>query len=59
MEKAFALRIENHLSYFDSLHATVAISAEATLVGFDKKYSSVKELTYLHPGKLLETPKGS
>jgi len=58
MEKALALRTEHHLSYFDSLHAAVAISAGATLVSFDKKYSGVKELTYLHPSKLIETPKG-
>ena len=59
MERALALRTQHHFSYFDSLHAAVAISAEATLVSFDKKYSSVKEFRYLHPSKLLETPKGS
>ncbi|MEM3717352.1 PIN domain-containing protein [Thermofilum sp.] len=59
MDKALALRTQHHLFYFDSLHAAVAISAEATLVSFDKKYSSVKELRYLHPSKLQEIPKSS
>jgi len=57
--KALALRAEYGLSYFDSLHAAVAVSTGATLVSFDKRYAIVRELAYLHPSELVKGLKGS
>ena len=59
LEKALALRAGHGLSYFDSLHAAVAVSAGATLVSFDRQYATVRELSYTHPRELLEKLKGS
>ena len=57
--KALALRAEYGLSYFDSLHAAVAVSTGATLVSFDKRYAIIRELAYLHPSELVKGLKGS
>jgi predicted nucleic acid-binding protein len=54
LSKALALRAEYGLSYFDSLHAAVALSTGATLVSFDRRYAGVRGLAYLHPSELPE-----
>jgi hypothetical protein len=40
--KGAGVRAEYGLSYFDSLHATAAMSTGATLVSFDKRYAGIK-----------------
>jgi len=50
---AWELRNKYGLSFFDSLHAAVAIEERDILVSYDRAYSSVKELTYIRPADLL------
>jgi predicted nucleic acid-binding protein len=57
--KGAGVRAEYGLSYFDSLHATAAISTGATLVSFDKRYAGIRGLAYLHASVLLEELEGS
>ncbi len=47
--KAFILRENFGLTYFDSLHAATAIVEGALLISSDGIYSTVKGLKYLHP----------
>lgn len=48
---ALACRLrENYtLTYFDSLRASVAVFEDLELVSYDKRYSEVRELKYIHP----------
>lgn len=39
------------LTYFDSLHAAVAMIENLELVSYDKEYGKVRELKYKHPEK--------
>lgn len=53
--EAEKLRERYGLSYFDSLHAAVAIVEGRTLVSYDARaYSRISELDYVHPSLLLE-----
>ncbi len=54
MLKAWKLREQYHLTYFDSLHASTAIIEDEPLVSYDKTYSTIKELKYLAPTQLLK-----
>ncbi|MBS7637678.1 PIN domain-containing protein [Candidatus Bathyarchaeota archaeon] len=48
--EAFRLRGENKtLTYFDSLHAAVAIVEDLELVSYDSIYSKIQGLKYSHP----------
>jgi predicted nucleic acid-binding protein len=58
LERASELRPKYGLSYFDSLHAAVAVSAGATLISFDRRYANVEGLAYIHPREFLESLKG-
>gem|GEM_PF-569535 len=52
--EAWSLRDQyKWLTYFDSLHAAVAVTENLELISYDKKYRKVKELTYNHPSKYL------
>lgn len=50
---AHALRRKYGLSYFDSLHAAVALTEDVELVSYDRVYEAVAEVKYLHPLDLL------
>ena len=51
--KAEELRRQYGLTYFDSLHAAVAITSNMQLVSYDHKaYSKIKGLRYLHPSNV-------
>ncbi|RLF18430.1 MAG: hypothetical protein DRZ82_08210 [Thermoprotei archaeon] len=52
---AWNFRKKYGLTFFDSLHAAVAVRENDMLVSFDRKYSIVKELKYVHPLSLLES----
>ncbi len=48
--EAFRLRRENkNLTYFDSLHAAVAIVEGLEMVSYDSEYSKIQGLKYSHP----------
>ncbi len=47
--KARYLRKKYRLTYFDSLHASVAILEDELLVSIDKTYTAVKELKHIDP----------
>jgi len=47
--KAFNLRKKYNVSYFDSLHASVAIVKNVLLLSSDSAYSKIKELKVMHP----------
>jgi len=50
--EAFKLREKyGNLTYFDSLHAAVAIFEGMELVSYDKEYAKVTELRHNHPDK--------
>lgn len=49
------LRETYGLSYFDSLHAAVAISENDILLSYNQVYSKVTELKYLHPLKMAKS----
>jgi len=53
LAKAWELRSGYDLSFFDSLHAAVAIEEGEALVSYDRKYSDIEELTYIYPTDLL------
>lgn len=40
------------LTYFDSLHAAVAIIEDLELVSYDKEYTKIDTLKYRHPGHI-------
>ena len=42
------------LTYFDSLHASVALIEEAELLSYDAVYSKIPGLRWLHPRRALE-----
>ena len=42
-----------HLTYFDSLHASVGIVEDMELVSYDKEYAKVTELKYNYPDKYV------
>jgi len=50
---AWELREKYNLTFFDSLHAASAIVSGEVLVSYDKSYSNVEELDYIHPRDLL------
>ena len=50
---AYNLRNKYNLTYFDSLHAAIAIENNEILVSYDKSYEKVKELRYTHPARYL------
>ncbi len=50
---AWKLREKYNLTFFDSLHASSAIVSGEVLVSYDKSYSNVEELDYIHPRDLL------
>lgn len=43
------------LTYFDSLHAAVAITENDVLLSYNQVYSRVTELKYIHPSKMLKS----
>lgn len=49
--RAAALESKYWLSYFDSLHAAVAIEEGHTMISSDGQYGKVTELTLMHPRK--------
>ncbi len=49
---AWELRERYELTYFDSLHASTAISEGLPLVSFNKVYAKVRELRYVNPREL-------
>lgn len=50
---AHKLREQYGLTYFDSLHATIALAGNLELVSFDKgAYSKIPNLKYRHPHDL-------
>ncbi len=49
---AWELRRKYALTYFDSLHAAVAIAAGEPLASYDEIYRRVKELKHIHPSSL-------
>jgi len=51
--RAWDLRNRYNLTFFDSLHAAVAIEESEVLMSYDRVYSIVKELKYLHPRDFL------
>lgn len=55
MTLAKRLRESYGLTYFDSLHAAVAISEDDVLVSYNQVYSKIPELKYLHPSKMLSS----
>lgn len=48
------LREAYNLTYFDSLHAAVAITENDVLLSYNQVYSKISELKYLHPSKMLK-----
>ena len=51
--KAYELRRNYELTYFDSLHAATAIIESLELISFDAKaYSTIRGLKYKHPSLL-------
>jgi predicted nucleic acid-binding protein len=53
--EAERLRAHHGLSYFDSLHAAVAMVEEMTLISYDwRAYSRIRRLDYAHPSGLPE-----
>ena len=51
--RAWILRREYGLGFFDSLHAAAALESGEILVSFDRTYSKVRGLRYEHPSSLL------
>jgi len=49
---AWRLRGKYGLSYFDSLHAAVAIVEGEAIASYDEAYKRVKGLRYIHPSEL-------
>ncbi len=48
--EAFILRSKySALTYFDSLHAAVAIIENLTLISYDRIYAGLTEVKYIHP----------
>ncbi|MEM2913598.1 MAG: PIN domain-containing protein [Candidatus Bathyarchaeia archaeon] len=48
--EAFNLRNKyKTLTYFDSLHAAVAIIEDLTLISYDRIYANLTEVKYIHP----------
>jgi len=55
VSKAYELRALYNLSFFDSLHATVAVLEKVPLVSYDNVYRKVSEVKYIHPLDLLNS----
>lgn len=53
-EKGWELREKHGLTYFDSLHASTAITEKEVLVSYDRTYLNVRELRYLTPQEALK-----
>lgn len=53
LQIAWALRREYGLTFFDSLHAAVAIHDNEVIVSYDKRYSVVRGVKYKHPQEIL------
>lgn len=51
--KAYELRAKYGLTFFDGLHGAVAVVESIPIVSYDKSYSKVGELRYIHPSTLL------
>jgi len=47
--KAYELREKYSLSFFDSLHAAVAMIENIPLLSYDKTYSKIKEIKHVNP----------
>lgn len=52
VSKAYRLRADYRLTFFDSLHAATSIIEAIPLLSYDRSYERVKELNYMHPSKL-------
>jgi len=50
---AYKIRLDYNLSYFDSLHAAIALCENIPIISYDKTYKRVKNLTYLHPSDVI------
>ncbi|MGC9149205.1 MAG: type II toxin-antitoxin system VapC family toxin [Sulfolobales archaeon] len=53
LTKGWELREKYGLTYFDSLHASVALIENETLISYDKRYLGLRELKYLTPQEAL------
>ncbi|MGC9010490.1 MAG: PIN domain-containing protein [Sulfolobales archaeon] len=53
LTKGWELREKYGLTYFDSLHASVALIENETLISYDKRYIGLRELKYLTPQEAL------
>ncbi len=53
LTKGWELREKYGLTYFDSLHASVALIENETLISYDKRYIGLRELNYLTPQEAL------
>ncbi|MEM2849380.1 MAG: PIN domain-containing protein [Candidatus Bathyarchaeia archaeon] len=52
--EAFKLRSKyKTLTYFDSLHAAVAIVEDLEVVSYDRTYADLAEDRYIHPEKYV------
>ena len=49
------LRERYGLTYFDSLHAAVAITEDDVLLSYNKIYSKISGIRYLHPEQMLKS----
>ncbi len=49
---AWKLRKEYGLSYFDSLHAAVAVATKEPITSYDEAYKRVREVKYVPPPSL-------
>ncbi len=50
--KAYKLREKYGLSFFDSLHAAVAVVENVPLISYDKIYDKIEEVKYVNPSTL-------
>ncbi len=50
---AHRLRSRYGMTYFDSLHAAIAITRQEVLASYDRSYSKIEEVRWIHPSQLL------
>ena len=50
---AYDVRLKHSLSYFDSLHAAIAMCEKVPIISYDAMYKRVRNLTYLHPSDIV------
>ena len=53
LARAWNLRRKYGLTFFDSLHAAIALEEDEVLISFDKKYGKIEGLKYKHPSSTL------